>query len=151
MQGASDLVLRQGRADEHSYGTGDDVRPDALCIGDEDRRDRGFSGIRIFSVFNDANDFQSDGVEEFEALSHSVAGAEEEAGEGLIHDGDGGRSKLVVRGEIASVEEMCSGNLEITWRGGVINCAEGGVGRHKLGGVPGGVELAQPEAPRKGT
>ena len=40
---------------------------------------------------------------------------------------------------------MCSGNLEITGRDGIINCAEGYVGRHKLRGVP-GVDGPTPDA-----
>ena len=90
------------RADEHGYGAGDDVLPDALPVGYEDRGSGIFAEVVVFSVFDDADDFQSDGVEEFEALSHNAGGAKEAAGKGLIDDGDGGRSGLVVWGEVAS-------------------------------------------------
>src|SRR5258707_1172008 len=124
------------RADEHGYWAGDDVRPDALRVGYEDCGSGIFAGVIVLSVFDDTDDFQSDWVEELEALSHNAGGAKKAAGEGLIDEGDGGRSGLVVWGEVASGFEARPGNLEITRRDGIGNCIEGGVGGHKLRGVP---------------
>ena len=51
-------------------------------------------------------------VEELEAFSDNADGAEEAAGESLIHEGNGRRPRLVIWGEVASSER----SVPATWK-----------------------------------